>query len=1410
MKKILGLDIGSNSIGWALVNLDFNNEQGEILGAGSRIVPMDTDLLNNFEQGNTISKTASRRQARGARRLRQRYKLRRQRLVELLKVIGWLPADFNAGHKLPATENSIREMHELFGTSKIPEDWVVYFLRHKALREPVTLNELARIIYHMNQRRGFKSSRKANDTPNTPEEEDDDNNVQKRESRVEIVKVTGIRDTGEIIRKKKAFELTVAQPLSGNINKGVILRDTAPDWLNQEVELEVRIIPSKKDTRIEFALPDKSDWQKLREALAKDFDTKQLYPGSYFLQEILNNRNYRIRERIIDRARYEAELKAIWEKQAGYHPELQARDKLAVIAEKFYPRNKEKQKELQANDLFYALTRDIIYYQRPLKSQISSIGDCRYEKKNVVLTKQLHGKNISYSPGYKAAPVSSPLFQEFRIWKTLHNLRVLTTQKLVNGKLETEVDETAAYIHPKLEALFTLFNSKGKVKVSEINKLLGLKADNHQLNYPADTDLPGNETRHTFFKVFKKHNYLAEGETLLNDKEKLQQLWHLLYSVEDSSSIKNTLKKKWGFPEQLADHLSKLPPFKLQYAAYSAKALGKLLPLMRAGKYWTIADIPAPVKERIDKLNNGELDNELDEAMRARIEKFRSEYQLAEITDYQGLPEWLACYIVYGRHSENTSGPVCTVPEEVKGLEAKSLRNPIAEQIINETIQLVKDAWKKYGRPDEIRIELARELKKTADERKKLYDNNRQNKEDKDRIKAILRELKLGNPNSLSDIDKVRILEENGNYKYQNSQEKFFKKAVEPTRAEIEKYRLWIEQHCISPYTGKTIMLSELFTPKYEVEHIIPRTRFYDDSLANKVIVESWANKEKDKQTAMQYIEQGSRQDRLLSPEHYIAHIEKNFRGKKRRHLLSLEIPKGFIDRQLNDTRHISKKVKELLYQVTEQVWATSGQVTDELKHKWGLNNQMKEILEGRFKRLEDITGETLVSHSVDENGQRTTHLQGYEKRIDHRHHAMDAIVIACSTQSHIQYINTLEAQNTDEKKKYEFRKSLLQSNKTRDFRKPWKTFVEDAKNALENIIVSHKNRHRILNKGINRYTKYVQNEKGEWVKKLVEQTKGELYAVRKPLHKETISGKVNFREYKKVNLEEALKQIDNLADRAIKKQLRDLQAQFEGDVKKIKAAVKANPLKDVNGAVVEKIMAWDWKPYSLNRVTLDASFTKDKIDKIAEYDNNKQKGLKYQLYQHLAKYEDNPKQAFTGEGLEALAKTVGRPVTKVSIYEPIGNKFEIRPGQMVEAAKGTNLFFVIYENVSTGERSYTTLGLRDVLIAKMNKLPIVPPKDGHKYILLSPNDLVYVPETEENIKAIDWNDKKSIGGRIYKMVGASGPQCFFVPHHIAKPVLEAKELGANNKSERSWDGKMIKQSCIKLKHDRLGNIVPS
>ena len=87
MKHILGLDLGSNSIGWALIEQDFDNKKGKILGLGSRIIPMDQGILGEFERGNKVSQTAERTGFRGIRRLRERHLLRRERLHRVLHLL---------------------------------------------------------------------------------------------------------------------------------------------------------------------------------------------------------------------------------------------------------------------------------------------------------------------------------------------------------------------------------------------------------------------------------------------------------------------------------------------------------------------------------------------------------------------------------------------------------------------------------------------------------------------------------------------------------------------------------------------------------------------------------------------------------------------------------------------------------------------------------------------------------------------------------------------------------------------------------------------------------------------------------------------------------------------------------------------------------------------------------------------------------------------------------------------------------------------------------------------------------------------------------------------------------------------------------------------------------------------------
>lgn len=144
MKHILGLDLGTNSIGWALVKERENeNEQSSITRLGVREIYLTADEQSNFEKGKSITTNADRTLKRSMRRNLQRYKLRRNSLISLLKDYGFITAE------TLLNENGNRTTFE------------TYRLRAKAVTEEISLEELVRVLLMINKKRGYKSSRKA-------------------------------------------------------------------------------------------------------------------------------------------------------------------------------------------------------------------------------------------------------------------------------------------------------------------------------------------------------------------------------------------------------------------------------------------------------------------------------------------------------------------------------------------------------------------------------------------------------------------------------------------------------------------------------------------------------------------------------------------------------------------------------------------------------------------------------------------------------------------------------------------------------------------------------------------------------------------------------------------------------------------------------------------------------------------------------------------------------------------------------------------------------------------------------------------------------------------------------------------------------------------------------------------------
>lgn len=286
-------------------------------------------------------------------------------------------------------------------------------------------------------------------------------------------------------------------------------------------------------------------------------------------------------------------------------------------------------------------------------------------------------------------------------------------------------------------------------------KILANEAAKYRWNYVEDKIYPCSETGTQIRTRLAKVDNVPDN---FLTAEIEQKLWHIIYSVTDKVEFEKALKSfaaNHNLDEtSFVDSFRKFPPFKSDYGSFSEKAIKKLLPLLRLGQYWSWDKIDGKTQKRIGNIISGEYDEEIKNRVREKTVHLTIE------EDFQGLPLWLAQYIVYDRHSEaNMTGKWNTVADLEKFLEEfrqHSLRNPIVEQVVTETLRVVKDIWIKYGNGEkdffkEIHIELGREMKNTAEERKRLTSMVAENENTNLRIKALLTEL-LNDP----DVESVR------------------------------------------------------------------------------------------------------------------------------------------------------------------------------------------------------------------------------------------------------------------------------------------------------------------------------------------------------------------------------------------------------------------------------------------------------------------------------------------------------------------------------------------------------------------------------------------------------------------------------------------------------------------------------
>ncbi len=1283
MKKILGLDIGTTSIGWAIAEAtdekrvdgitgketetDINNDRVGIHkdAVGIRIIAQDTERFDRGEtlndpKGSTLTPAANRRKYRGARRMRNRYKLRRGKLEHILAFISMNPdkAYYTNNKGKRGTYNDIGK--------------AIYQLRSRAITEEITLNELGRILIHLNQWRGYSSDRFAKE--------------EKPKFDYWVVEVLAIDDMNKVaIYEKnskeeiKYYEFSIKVRFAEPYNLGDTEKDNTVTELSgfiykKEIKFkqgdfitikrpELRQVKKGKTVISEYytitdTIPDPTDWnykyQTLEKRLAEWCEAGGTV-GSYFYQNFYETTILpRIRNNVVNRRWYEDELNKILDFQYSVHKDffdnLNIEGLVKAAFKDYAPVLAAVTSKIGIKEQLKCLIRDkVIFFQRPWQ-QAKNKGQCPFEKIRIKKKVTIKGTGredvVEDYVGRTVIPRSHPLFQEFKIWQQINNVRIYA--KIAGVKVDLFADENdfknyvgkgirevKNMLYDALQQSKTLswknfaenqLGLRNKKEIVDISTGELIKCDfeynfrkqKKDGNYE-DIKLKGNTTRVALANVLpdEADDWFDEIHSDRQAISNLQLLWELIYDITNGDVLKVAaiIGKHFCFDTDICLSLANLKFDDAGMGNLSAKAIRQILPLMSNGEGLTNKTL-TKVNALID-FNNSASEMEAEEklaSLRDIIPDKKARQRLSgftAISDFSYLNYWEATAVRYGSHS----APKRMVIGSMKRVEQHSMNNPVVEKIVNETISIVNELYKVYGF-DEVRIELSRELKASREERQQIWESMNANADRNEWAKQMLREMKREfagldtDASNKSNIDKIKIIEDVIKYKYASEykvKEKEYN-LTEPSKADVKRYLMWLEQNFKCPYTNQPIPFTDVFAHNkaVEIEHIIPLERYYLNSYSNKVITWREINQAKadyGNRTAYEFIVSKRKDDfivlsdgrkvPLVAKDRWEEHIKAMFpRGAKQANLLRKEIPEDPVNRTMKETQYINKKLKEKLGELVgdKKVWVTSGAVTDILRDRWHLNNVMKELVRDRFENFELPTGKktfrlkTLeeqervlneigkilegtddfttyeipagkkvielteieelrtvyaeLAEVINENtftgskkvtpyvystsesayetkslvhitsqiNTKTGHYQdrevfnGYSKRLDHRHHALDAIIIACTKQNHIQYINTLNAINSADQESDESRKrkyALLKAdicigNSSKAFKTPWveNEFLPRVKEVLSGIVISHKNTRLLISPSRHRNKKGIES--------------GMLASIRGELHKET------------------------------------------------------------------------------------------------------------------------------------------------------------------------------------------------------------------------------------------------------------------------------------------------------------------
>ena len=707
---------------------------------------------------------------------------------------------------------------------------------------------------------------------------------------------------------------------------------------------------------------------------------------------------------------YKREANAILNKQLEFYPQLN---------NKIF--DEDLKKEISIKDKII----DIMFYQRNLRPQ--DVGKCQFE------------------PHEDRCAKASLLFQEFRVLNNLRNLDIIPNHNRKELLTANEKNVILSLLNSQKTVTF-----KGIRKALKIDNIFNLEETSKGVHIR--DELEGSPTNIEMKKYIKNWNDLSEDKKeeyiekiISNSNDEDITEYFINENIELTDEVETTTieidedEKKKRTKIKVPTDYHNLLEIKLEdgYGNLSKKALQKLLPLIRRGMRY-------------------------DEACK---EIYSSHSQKSKDKIYDELP-------YYGEILERSciKQPKSTNKDE---RDFGKITNVTVHIGLNQIRKVINDVIKEKGgeKPSYIAIEIARELKMNKKEKKRLED---QQKLDKKIVDEAIEKI-----SSECGIKKENIKKD-----------------------DIYKYRVWKNmssdpKNRACPFCGKPINITELFSSDSHIEHLLPFSRSYDDSIANKVISCSACNNAKGSKTPYEAFGHTENWDDIFArslslpkntqwrfkenamkinfdklneefwKDKYFGKQWNNFKDIEKEEIANTlfdkmqnhkeflsqynltniqiesiiddfdNISKNLLARMLKDTQYLSKATTEYLDCLyandgVRHIRVSPGKLTSMLRYNWGLENLIQDA-----EKIDEKTGE------VRENK---------KDRTDHRHHAIDAFVVACTTHSTLNKISKASG-----KVKLNKNDKLLS-----DIEAPYPNFnIQEVKSVFDNIIISYKEDHK-------------------------------------------------------------------------------------------------------------------------------------------------------------------------------------------------------------------------------------------------------------------------------------------------------------------------------------------------------------